>query len=249
MKSFLLAAAAALVLVRATPALAIDPQDSFTPAQRAAIVRILRDALKADPSILRDAIGTLQADNDAREAADAKTRIAAKHDALVATATDPVAGNPAGDVTVVEFYDPRCPYCRRMMPAIESILMRDHGIRLVYKDIPVLGPASVMESKAILAARPQNGYLKMQFALMTNPAQPDEAMIRAAARQAGLDPAKLVAEMNSPTVEAKIRENMALAHDLKVEGTPIFFVGNEMIPGAVDPSTLENAIAAARKHS
>jgi protein-disulfide isomerase len=186
----------------ALPAWAADPD--FTPEQRKAIVQILRDALRSDPSILRDAIGTLQADNQAREESEAKQRIAAKQQALFATPNDPVAGNARGDVTVVEFYDPRCPYCRRMVPAIDAMLRKDHGIRLIYKDIPVLGPASVTESRAILAAQAQGGYLKMQAALMANPEQPNDAMIRSIARQVGLDPDKLVADMNGAAVTAKI---------------------------------------------
>ncbi len=221
----------------------------FTPEQRQEIVKIIRDALKADPSILRDAVVALQADDAARDVADTKARLAEKHQVLTALAGDPVAGNPAGDVTVVEFYDPRCPYCRRMVPAIEALLQKDHGVRLVYKDIPVLGPASVTESRAILAAQKQGGYLKMQAALMSNPAEPTDAMLRETAKSVGLDPAKLAADMNSPAITEKIKQNMTLAHELKVDGTPIFVVGNQMIPGAVDQAALENAISVARKHS
>lgn len=151
---------------------AADPASGFTDAQRKEIVAIVRQALKADPSILRDAVSSLEADNQAKDAAEAKGAIAANQKALFNQFGDPQAGNPNGDVTVVEFYDPRCPYCRRMLPGIAQMLKKDPGVRLVFKDIPVLGPASVMESRAILAAQAQGAYLKMQTALMTNPAQP-----------------------------------------------------------------------------
>ena len=227
-----------------TASLAADP--AFTPDQRHQIIQIVRDALKADPTILRDAVLALRADSQAREEADTTTRIGTHQSALVADPADAVAGNPKGDVTLVEFYDPRCQYCRRMLPAIQSLLHKDSGLRLVYKDIPVLGPASVLETRAILAAQRQGGYEKMQSALMHDPAQPDEAMLRDTAARLGLDAAKLITDMNSPAVTARIAANLALAREMKVEGTPVWIVGDDFIPGAVDEASLQAAIAEAR---
>ncbi len=228
------------------PARAGDP--SFTPAQRAEIVAVVREALKTDPSILKDAVVALQASEQARQQAEQKTALTDQHKALVADPADPVVGNKGGDVTLVEFYDPRCPYCRRMLPAITSILKKDGKLRLVYKDIPVLGPASVMEVRAILAAQRQGGYERMQTALMTNPAQPSAGMIAETARGLGLDPTKLAADMNSPEISRRIETNMALARALHVDGTPVFVIGGTVIPGAVDQPTLESAVANARSH-
>ena len=228
---------------------AADPAPAFTPAQRDQIIQIVRQAMKTDPSILRDAIAAFQAEESAREAADARSAIAARQTDLLHTQGAPEAGNPHGDVTVVEFYDPRCPYCRRMLPGIEAMLQKDHGVRLVYKDIPVLGPPSIMEARAIVAAENQGGYLKMQAALMKDPAAPSEAMIRAAAASAGLNADKLVADMNSAEVTKRIDANLELAHALKVQGTPAFVVGDQMIPGMVDADQLEAAVTAARKHA
>ena len=241
MRRFLLCA-----LLFCSPALAADP--SFTPAQRAEIVAVVRDALKTDPSILRDAVVALQASEQARQQAEQKAALSDKRSALVADPADQVAGNKAGDVTLVEFYDPRCPYCRRMLPAISSMLKKDGKLRWVYKDIPVLGPASVMEVRAILAAGRQGAYERMQAALMTNPAQPSDAMIAETARGLGLDPTKLAADMNSPAISRQIETNMSLARALHVDGTPVFVIGGTVIPGAVDQPTLESAIASARAH-
>ena len=235
----------AATLLFSAPAIAAEP--GFTPEQRQQIVQIVRDALKTDPSILRDAVVALRADSEAHEEADSKARIGASEHALTAAAGDPVAGNPRGDVTLVEFYDPRCPYCRRMLPAIQALIQHDPKLRVVYKDIPVLGPASVLETRAILAAQRQGGYEKMQVALMSNPAQPTDALIRETAKSLGLDPAKLAADMNGPSVTHQIDANLALAHELKVEGTPVWIVGDSFIPGAVDQAALESAITAARQ--
>ncbi len=232
-------------LLLSAPALAADP--GFTPEQRQQIIQIVRDALKTDPSILRDAVVALRADAEAHDAADTKARIGASEHALTAAAADPVAGNPKGDVTLVEFYDPRCPYCRRMLPAIQALIQHDPKLRVVYKDIPVLGPASVLETRAILAAQRQGGYEKMQAALMGNPAQPTDALIRDTAKSLGLDPARLASDMTGASVTHQIDANMALAHELKVEGTPVWIVGDAFIPGAVDQAALEEAISAARQ--
>jgi len=230
------------------PGRAADPS-SFTPAQRDEIVRVVRQALKADPSILRDAVTSMQADDQTREAAESRAAIKNNQKALLATFGDPEAGNPNGDVTVVEFYDPRCPYCRKMLAGIDAMLQRGHGVRLVYKDIPVLGEASVLEAKAMLAAQKQGAYLKMQTALMTDPAQPNPDMLLQKARGLGLDPLKFTTDVNSPGVQAKLKENLALSRNLKVTGTPTFVVGNTIIPGMVDAGQLEQAVADARKHA
>jgi protein-disulfide isomerase len=244
MRRFLLAACLA-----AASSSALAQSAGFTPEQRAEIVRIVRDALKADPSILREAVTALQADDAAKDAADAKARIAANHDKLYARQGDAVAGNPSGDVSLVEFYDPRCPYCKRMLPALDALLHSDRGVRLIYKEIPVLGPASVTESRAILAAQNQGGYFKMQSALMSSAAEPTDAMIRDAATSAGLDPAKILADMKSPAVSKRLQDNLTLAHELKVEGTPAFVVGNQIVPGAVGEEGLASVIASFRKKS
>jgi protein-disulfide isomerase len=226
---------------------AADP--AFTPAQRAEIISIVRNALKTDPSILRDAIKTLQADEEAASAAESQAAIAQHHAQLFNNPGDAEAGNHGGDVTVVEFYDPRCPYCRKMLPGIATMLQQDHGVRLIYKDIPVLGAASTLEAQAIVAAQKQGGYLKMQGALMANPAMPSDDMIRDTALKLHLDAAKLAADMKADAVQKRIDANLDLAHALKVSGTPTFVVGEQVIPGMVDVSQLEAAVINARKHA
>ncbi len=223
-----------------------DP--AFTPVQRAEIISIVREALKSDPSILRDAIKTLQADEEAASAAESQAAIAKHHAQLFNNPGDAEAGNHGGDVTVVEFYDPRCPYCRKMLPGIAAMLQQDHGVRLIYKDIPVLGAPSTLEAQAIVAAQTQGGYLKMQDALMANPAMPSEDMIRDTAVKLHLDATKLAADMKSDAVTKRIDANLDLAHALKVSGTPTFVVGEQVIPGMVDVSQLEAAVINARKH-
>ena len=219
--------------------------ESFTPAQRSEIVHIVREALKSDPSILRDAVAALQADEGLRQDAAARGAIAGSRHALVHDATDPVAGNPAGDVTVIEFFDVRCPYCRHMQPVMEQLLRADHGVRLVLKDLPVLGAASTLGARALLAAERQGGYLRLQDLLLRS-GPPSEASLRDEATALGLDWARMQQDMADPAIQQKIDANLALARRLGIDGTPAFIVGGKLISGEVELAELQRAIAEAR---
>jgi len=218
----------------------------FTPQQRAEIVDILRDALKRDPSILRDAVAALQ-DDEARQASDAaRAAITALGPELTRTDGDPVAGNPNGRVTLVEFYDVRCPYCRRMLPTLATLLAQDHDIRVVYKDLPVLGPASVIGARALLAAQKQGGYQKLHDVLMSGPPDISEETIHAASTKLGLNWERMKADMTAPDVLARIERNLAISRKLDIQGTPAYIIGTKMLPGAVELAELQAAVAAAR---
>jgi protein-disulfide isomerase len=227
---------------------ASHPAAAFTPAQRAEIVQILRDALRSDPSILREAVGALQQDEARQQDAAAETAIAGAHQALTENPADPQAGAAKGDVTVVEFYDTRCPYCRRLLPTMAALLKSDAKLRIVYKDLPILGPDSMLEARALLAAQRQGGYGKLQEAFMHTTGPVSAQSLRAQATSLGLDGAQLQKDMADPAIQARIDGNLQLAKALHVDGTPAFVIGNQMIPGAVDLADLQKAVAAARLH-
>jgi len=224
----------------AGPVLAADPP-ALTPAQRADVVAILRDTLRTDPGILRDALAALQADDDRRhDTAQADVL------QLLADPADPVAGNPAAAVTLVEFYDTRCPYCRRMMGVTEELLRTDPGVRIVFKDLPILGPASQLESRALLAAQRQGGYLRLQAAVMRTSAPSTRASLQAEAERQGLDSAALLRDMDDPAIKARLDANIALAQQIGLQGTPAMVIGTRLIPGAVALDDLRAAVAEAR---
>jgi protein-disulfide isomerase len=217
----------------------------FTPGQRAEIVAIVRDALKQDPSILRDAVVALQADEGERAQQASRAAITQSRNQLV-TPADPVAGDPHGDVTIVEFFDTRCPYCRKLEPVMESFLAKDHKVRLVYKDLPILGPASVLGTKALLAAQKQDAYDKMRDAVMKLPPDTTLAEIEMSARALGLDWPRMAHDMEDPAVQARIDANLKLAHELGIQGTPALVIGDNLIPGALELPELQKAVADAR---
>ncbi len=224
-------------------ALAAEP---FTSAQKAEIVAIVRDALRTDPTILREAVEALQADDTRQQQAASRAAIAGARDSLV-TPADPVAGSPTGDVTVVEFFDARCPYCRRLEPSMTELLGHDRGVRLVYKDLPILGPASLLASKALLAAQRQGKYEALRTALMRNGAPeitPDS--IHAEANRLGLDWPRLTRDMDDPAIAQQLDRNLTLARKLGIEGTPAIIIGGTMIPGATTFADLQKAVDQAR---
>ena len=187
----------------------------------------------------------LQSDDADQQAANNRAAIASHHAAL-ADPADPAIGNPKGDVTIVEFFDTRCPYCRHMDPTMTQVMQQDRGIKLVFKDLPILGPASVLGSKALLAAQRQGGYDKLRTAIMQAP--PDLTMdsLQPLATSAGLDWPRLQRDMNDPAIAQRLDANVKLARDLGIDGTPVLVIGDAMVPGAVDGADVERAVGAAR---
>jgi protein-disulfide isomerase len=218
----------------------------FSSEQRAEIVAIVREALKQDPSILRDGVSALQTDESVREKAGAQAALTATRETLV-TSADPVGGNPKGDVTIVEFFDIRCPYCKKLEPEMAKLLAGDKGVKLVYKDLPILGRASTLGAKALLAAHRQNAYEKFRDAVMQAPSDIGMASLEATAKKLGLDWAKLARDMEDPAIRSQLDANLALAHTLNIQGTPALIVGEEVVPGAVDAGEMKKLVAAARK--
>ncbi len=239
-----LGAVLSLALLGATPPAA--RADGFTPSQRQEIIAIVRQALKTDPSILSDAILSLRAQAEKSQAEDSGEAVRRNQAALSGAPGDYVAGNPRGDITLVAFYDPRCPYCRKALPDLDALVAGDHRIRLVEKLIPILGPASLLQSRAIAAAGLQDRYAQLQHALMRDPGQPGPEQIRAVAAQQGLDLARLDRDMADPALEARLQAAVSLARQLGITGTPSFVIGGKVIEGDVGLDGLRRAVADAR---
>ncbi len=242
-RSFLPLLAALLLLGTAVPQARAD---EFAPSQRQEIVGVLRDALRSDPSILRDALVALQAD-DARRQDQATRDVLGLLAPRLADPADPVAGNPFGDVTVVEFFDTRCPYCRRMLPVMADLLHADPKVKLVLKDLPILGNASQLESRALLAAQRQGGYFKLHDAIMAASAPPSRDTLRADAERVGLDGGRLLRDMDDPAIKDRLANNLDLAKQIGIDGTPAFVVGTRLIAGAAELPDLQRAVDEARR--
>jgi protein-disulfide isomerase len=158
-----------------------------------------------------------------------------------------VAGNPKGDVTVVEFFDYRCGYCKRVTPVLKELMAGDPNLRVVFKELPILSPESNLAAKAALAAEAQGKYLPFHEALMASDSSLSMPDILQLATALKLDTAKLQADMNKPEIQAAIQKNHALAQAVGITGTPAFIIGPELVPGAIELPALKELIAKARK--
>jgi protein-disulfide isomerase len=220
---------------------------ALSPAQRQEVVDVLRQALLADPSILRDAFAALQADEEQRQGAAQQSAIAAQSERLLRDPADPVKGNPRGDLTIVEFFDARCGYCKTLHPVMEQLLRDDPQLRVVLKDLPILGPLSLSASRALLAAQRQGKYLPLQDALMRLRGEATEPALKAEAERAGIDWARLQRDMADPAIQRRLEGHLALAQALSIQGTPALVIGRTLVPGAADLPTLKKLVAQARQ--
>lgn len=206
---------------------------------------IVRDYLLREPEIIYEALQELQRREAAAEAERRKAALTARKDELFHSAGSPVGGNPEGDVTLVEFFDYRCGYCRRVVGALRALVEQDEDLRVVFKEFPILGEDSVRAARAALAAERQGLYMPLHFALMAADDLSMEGIMQAAAG-VGLDTQQLAVDMESPEIQAEIAATYELARDLGIEGTPAFVIDDELIPGAVSQERLAALVDEAR---
>ena len=235
-----------LVLVIAVPASA-SSHESFTPKQREAIEKIFKDYLLENPEVILDALRILEQRQKVAEAQKSREQVRARRDEIFNDPSSPVGWNPDGNVTVVEFFDYQCPYCQAVVPRLAQLKREDAGIRYVYKEWPILGPASLVAAKAALAAQEQGLYEEFHEAMMTFPGKFKEPDVFATAEKVGLDIDRLREDMQSPEIEAALARTRELARVLGITGTPAFVIGDKVIPGAVGLPQLKATIKKARE--
>lgn len=216
------------------------------PADTQAIEKIVHDYLLKNPEVLIEAMTALDAKQAAAKKKKQNGAIAKHHDAIFNDPTSFVAGNPKGDVTIVEFFDYNCGYCKRAFAPLMNTINDDGNVRLILKEFPILGPTSVVATHATLAAKKQGKYFEMHKAIYLHKGSLDEDAIMTLAKGVGLDTAKLRRDMKDPEIDKIIARNEKLASELGINGTPSFIVGNAPHPGALSADELKAAIKAAR---
>ena len=214
--------------------------------QKGQIEKIVHDYLMAHPEVIKEAIIALQAKEEAQKADDQTQAVAANKDKLLSDPATPVAGNPIGDVTLVEFFDYHCPYCKAVAEPLAQLLQEDKGVRLVLKEFPILGDDSKLASKAALAAAAQGKYWEFHQALLDHRGAFDMDTITAIAAKVGLDPKKLAADMDDAKTQPLIDSNRKLADSLDVSATPTFVIDGQVVEGAVPLDQLKALIKKAR---
>jgi protein-disulfide isomerase len=224
------------------PAGAADP-----PLSRESVEQIVRDYLIRHPEVVGNALRALEQQREVAERQRRAEALRTYQRDLTRDPAAPVAGNPDGDVTVVEFFDYRCGYCKTVAPTVQQLLREDSKVRVVYKELPILGPDSLLAARAALAARTQGKYAALHEALMAAKEPLTRPAILDIARRAGLDATRLDKDMEAPEILAHIRRNHELAEMIGVNGTPAFVIGTEVAPGALDLPSFKRLVEQARR--
>ncbi len=241
---------ALLAGLMAAPVGAQDDQASkFSPAEEDAIRQLVRDYLLANPEVLMEAAQVYRERQQEIQQQQAREALVSRREELDQDPDSPVLGNPDGDVVVVEFFDYRCPYCVRVAEPLREAVEDDGNIRLVMKEFPILGPESMVAARMALAAEKQGKYEELHFAMMTVSGKLTEAKAFKIAEKIDLDMDQLRRDMEAPEIDAMLQRNFALAQALQINGTPAFVIGDEVVRGAIDMTTLRQIVGQTRANS
>lgn len=237
---FFIVGAIALTGLGAIGGWAFERQRSdLGPGQKEAMERVVRNYLLEHPEILPEAVEKLRQKDTARQLAGIADKVAMPFPGAV-------LGNPQGSVTLVEFSDFACGFCRQSEPVLKELIAQNPDLKIVIRHLPVIAPTSPAAAAMGLAAAEQGKYTAFHDAMFAA-GRTDPASVEAAARVAGLDLARAQAASRTPQVQAELEANLAYARQLGFDGTPGWVIGDQILVGAVGKESLAKAIAAARK--
>lgn len=219
----------------------------FNEPQRKEIGEIVKEYLLQNPEVLRDAFQELQRREQVAEANRAQSLIKEHAASIFRSDGDLVAGNPNGSVTLVEYFDYNCGYCKRAMPDVLKLVDEDKDLKIVMKEFPILGPGSTFAARAALASKKQGKYWEFHVALMQQRGAITEKSTLKVAEKVGLDIDQLQLDMKSKDVEDILGANMSVAQTLGINGTPAFIIDDRLIPGAVGYETLAGTVEQVRE--
>jgi protein-disulfide isomerase len=207
---------------------------------------VIEQYLLDHPEVIVKAVEKLQQKQAAADQANFQDTAAGVRQQLLNAPLSPVLGNPKGDVTVVEFFDYKCPYCKRVADDVSKLISDDPNVRVVFKEFPILGPDSQIAALAGLAANRQGKYAAFHMAAMEHRGTFTKDNVLAIAKESGLDLDKLQADMKDQTLINEIAANQALADKLGINGTPAFIIGKEKVPGAISLDDMKKLVGEAR---
>jgi protein-disulfide isomerase len=249
MKSTVLKLAATGFVVLAL-AMTAGVAQTISPTQRSEIEAIIKDYLLKNPELLQEVMSELDKRQSAAEAEKHRAAVKEHADKLFNSTRQVTLGNPQGDVTMVEFFDYNCRYCKRALTDMLELMKSDPKLKVVLKEFPVLGPQSVEAAQIAVGVAMQDRtgkkYLDFHQKLLGGRGQVDKARALAVAKEVGLDPARLEKDMNNPEVRATLEESLKLAESLGLNGTPSYVIGPDVVIGAVGLPALREKVNTAR---
>lgn len=225
-----------LTLGSIASALALGPLAVAAPLDKEQVTQvqeIVHEYLVENPSVLVEASQALQKQEMSKVEEKAQVAIAANAKALFADKSNPVMGNPKGDITIIEFFDYQCPHCKDMGPVIEAAIKNNSNVRVVLKELPIFGATSRDASAAALSSYLQGPeqYKKFNKALLAAPNPLNKTRVLAVAQTVGLDIKKLEKDMKSDAIKKQIDDNFKMAQELELVGTPSFVIGKWVVDG------------------
>lgn len=224
---------------------AASAEDVFTPEQKAAIQAILEERLNEKPEIIIQAVDNFRAKQE-QEAQKQASQNITKHLDWMTSADAPSTGAADADVTVVEFFDYNCGYCKRAVPDIQNLLKSDKKLRVVFHEMPILSETSRMAAQWALAAHKQGKYFDYHVALMNHQGPQSDETLEKIATDLGLDVKKMKEDANSAEIAAQIDKSTEVAREIGINGTPAFIVNGELYPGYLGEDGLKQSIEKAR---
>jgi protein-disulfide isomerase len=233
-----------LMAVMAIPATA--NAQALTPEQKTEVEALVKSYLLDNGQDIMESVTRFQMKQEEEANKQSAVKAVQLQESLKTDKTVPVVGNPKGDVTVVEFFDYNCGYCKKAFEEIQTLLKDDKNVKVVLYDMPILGPSSLEASKWALAAQKQGKYWEFHKGMMLHQGAADEAAFKKIAEDAGLKIEKLMKDKDSEEVANLIMKHVEVARDLGVQGTPGFLVGNQVFKGYIPYDEMKNAIKKAR---
>ncbi len=220
-------------------------------AQKKDVEALIGDYLRAHPEIILESVRAMQEREKTAQIKLQQDSLVSRRQEIEKDPASPVIGNPNGTVTVTEFFDYRCGYCKAVFPNVQQLLKDDPNVRYVMKELPILSPESHIAAKLALAVwkNEPKRYQELHTRLMSAQGDFSEKRIFAIAKEAGVDVERAKRGMDAPEIEQALNANMELAQALGITGTPGFVVGKQLAPGAIDYDTLKRFVAEARKGS
>jgi protein-disulfide isomerase len=236
----------ALVTMAAISAPSAHAQDAVDPAERKRIEGIVHDYLMANPEVILEAIRSLEERQQAAKEQQRDSIIDQVVPTLTASPLTPTFGADDSDVVMVEFFDYQCGYCKRLYPGVQKLMKEDQKLKVIFAELPILGPASLVASRAALASQEQGKYLEFHDAMMGHQGQLSDEVIFDLADEVGLDVAQLKDDMNAPKVMQYLAMIRSISESLDIRGTPAMVIGKNFVGGYVPYEKLQEIVEQVR---
>lgn len=237
----------ALPLMMAALVLPTAAKAEMTPEQKKEVEALVKEYILENGGVIIESVDKFQKKQEEEANKESGVKAKALVESLKNDKDVAFAGNPKGDVLVVEFFDYNCGYCKKAFAEIQSLLKDDKNVKVVLYDMPILGPESLESSKWAMAAKKQNKYFEYHTALMNHQGAKDEETYKQLAEEVGLDADKLAKDKKDPAIEAEIKKHIDTAQSLNIQGTPGFLINEQIFRGYIPYEDMTATIKAERE--